>query len=212
MKSIQIDTAKIEGLERIRLFFQYDRKVVELIKTIPGARWNPEMGCWHISTAYGPADKLNYRFREKIRFVPRNKYKTTPISEHGFPKQETLAVSLSCKDDKQIMDEFIKTLKIRNYSPKTIKTYTSQFGLFILHFCDRNVNELNGNDIREYLLYMIEKKKVSCSHENQAINAIKFYYEKILGRAPETYYIQRPRAEKKLPVVLSEEEVAEILK
>lgn len=46
---------------------------------------------------------------------------------------------------------------------------------------------------------------------DQAINAIKFYYEQVLGRPVKTYYVQRPKKEKRLPEVLSEEEVASIL-
>ena len=73
---------------------------------------------------------------------------------------------------------------------------------------------LNKSDhqIREYLLYLVNKKKVSTSYQNQAINSIKFYYEKVLGRKTSTYYLQRPNKEKKIPLVLSEEDVTKILK
>jgi len=209
MKQIRIDSSKIDNTDRIRLFFPYDKEIVDLVKTIPGARWHPGIKCWHIATVYGPADKLNYRFHDKLHFVPRNN--KIHFQGQTCKKQVTSVARSPDWNEKKILEEFVKTLKIRNYSPKTIKTYTSQLRLFILFFDDRNINELTGKDIREYLLHLIDKKKASCSHENQAINAIKFYYEKILGMEPETYYIQRPKNEKKLPVVLSEEEVTEIL-
>lgn len=209
MKIIEIDSAIIGDQVRIRLFFQYDQTVIELIKSIPGARWHPEMKCWHVAMSYGPAEKLNYRFRGKLLFVPRNK--NIQLQDQNCEKQVPFVARSPGGNENKMMEEFVKTLKIRNYSPKTIKTYTSQFRLFMRFFHDRNINELTGQDVREYLLHLIEKKNASCSHENQAINAIKFYYEKILGREPETYYIQRPKIEKKLPVVLSEEEVTEIL-
>jgi integrase/recombinase XerD len=210
MKTIKIDTAKIEGQLRIRLFFQYNREIIALVKTIPGARWHHQIGCWHISTIYGPADKLNYRFRDRLEFVARSTNSKSQKPVTGNVKEPSVP-SATCTDN-NIMEEFIKTLKIRNYSPKTIKTYSSLFRLYLQHFEGRVINALSGEEIREYLIYLIDKKKVSCSHENQAINAIKFYYEKILGREPETYYVQRPKNEKKLPVVLSEVEVSEILK
>jgi len=52
---------------------------------------------------------------------------------------------------------------------------------------------------------------VSTSYQNQAINSIKFYFEKIAGRDRETFYVDRPRREKFLPVVLSEEEVRSVI-
>ena len=56
------------------------------------------------------------------------------------------------------------------------------------------------------------KSDVSASYQNQAINSIKFYFEAVLGRLLEPIVIQRPIKEKKLPNVLSEEEVTLILK
>jgi site-specific recombinase XerD len=56
------------------------------------------------------------------------------------------------------------------------------------------------------------ERKVSTSYQNQAINAIKFYFEKVLGGKRATYSIDRPKKEKALPVVLSEEEIVRIFK
>ena len=55
-------------------------------------------------------------------------------------------------------------------------------------------------------------KGYSKSTQNQYINAVKFYYERVLGRDRTTYYLERPQKEVKLPVVLSYEEVQGLLK
>ncbi len=59
--------------------------------------------------------------------------------------------------------------------------------------------------------YLVTERKVSTCYQNQSINAIKFYYERILGGQRKAYYIDRPRREKTLPTVLSEEEIIQIL-
>ena len=64
--------------------------------------------------------------------------------------------------------------------------------------------------LKDYLLYLVEKKKAATSTLNVAINALKFYYGTMLKRKF-LYEIKRPRKDKKLPVVLSKEEVAKIL-
>ena len=56
------------------------------------------------------------------------------------------------------------------------------------------------------------ERKVSISYQNQAINAIKFYYERVLGGQRKTYFIERPKKEKTLPVVMSEEETIRVLR
>jgi integrase/recombinase XerD len=200
--AIQIDTAIIEGHQRIRLFFRYDQEIIDQVKKLPGARWHPGMKCWHIAMEFGPADKLNIRFQGKLEFVP----KELPTKNISDDKQKP-------EDSKfKVPDEFIKTMKLKDYSPKTLKTYSSMLTLFMTFNKSRPIDELSDEDVREYLLYLIDKKKVSQSYQNQAINAIKFYYEQVLGRPTQTYYLQRPKHETTLPSVMSEEEVLKLLK
>jgi site-specific recombinase XerD len=66
--------------------------------------------------------------------------------------------------------------------------------------------------IVDYLRYLVIDRKISSSYQNQAINAIKFYYERVLGGERKVYLIERPREEKTLPIVLNETEISDILK
>ncbi len=56
------------------------------------------------------------------------------------------------------------------------------------------------------------ERKVSVSIQNQAINAIKFYYERVLSGKRKFYFLERPRKEKTLPVVLSQEEMVRLFR
>jgi site-specific recombinase XerD len=88
-----------------------------------------------------------------------------------------------------------------------VHTYCEQFKLFIEFFPQSDPAELGENEIKAYLLYLIERKKLSLSTQNQAINAIKFYYEKVLKQERKVYYLERPFKEQRLPNVISQEEV-----
>jgi hypothetical protein len=68
MKVIKVKAGLIEGKERLKLYFDYDREVIEQIKTIPGARWHPGEKCWHVSVLAGGVEKLNRRFEGKLLF------------------------------------------------------------------------------------------------------------------------------------------------
>ena len=61
------------------------------------------------------------------------------------------------------------------------------FGELINYFPDLKINELTEEHIRKFQDYMVSKRKVAISTQNQAINAIKFYYEKIIGGENKTY-------------------------
>lgn len=71
---------------------------------------------------------------------------------------------------------------------------------------------MGEKEVMEFSRYLVTERKVSSSYQNQAINAIKFYFEKVKGGEKKYYHVDRPIREKKLPEVLSEEEVTAILK
>lgn len=108
------------------------------------------------------------------------------------------------------MDEIIKLLRLRRYSGHTIKAYKSHLKLFFEHFPSRNPESLSDTDVHSYLNYLIMKKKISPSYQNQAVNAAKFYFETVLGRPRQTYRLERPQREERLPTVLNLDEVKKI--
>ncbi|WP_240925065.1 site-specific tyrosine recombinase/integron integrase [Maribellus sediminis] len=107
---------------------------------------------------------------------------------------------------------YIELLKQKRYSQSTQKTYSAYFKDFVHYFSERDLNEVSGDEINAYLLALINKWDITTSEQNQRINSIKFYYEKVLRKARQVYEIERPRKEKILPDILSKEEVGAILK
>jgi len=106
----------------------------------------------------------------------------------------------------------IEQLKVKRYSENTINTYVSVFSRFLEFYSQYKPEDISDKQIRKYMLYLVERANVSAIYQRQAINAIKFYYEKTLGRKINSTAVQRPKKAKKLPEVFSEEEVAAILK
>ncbi|MCF7798114.1 MAG: site-specific integrase [Lentisphaeria bacterium] len=102
-------------------------------------------------------------------------------------------------------------LILGRYSPSTIRTYMAYFKAFSNHFSGHNLENLTSAHINQYLLALIRDRAISSSQQNQRINAIKFYYEKVLGRQKLIFDIPRPAKEHKLPRVLSKNEIRRIL-
>jgi site-specific recombinase XerD len=258
MKKITVEKGLIEGKERLKLYFEYDKEVIALLKTIPGARWAPKEKCWHVATQAGGVEKLNRRFEGMLLFemdiktVGREDGKTkSPVRDDSMVavrddsmvavRDDSLVENMgdskpqSRRDDSMVEKtgnsklesrrddimvgvrvnlvpaEFIKTMTLKNYAQNTIRTYKSMMQEFLEYYRDLDPAKITEEQIRDYLLHLIEERNVSISYQNQSINAIKFYYEQILGRPVKTYYIQRPKKEKMLPKVLSEQEVLSIL-
>ena len=104
------------------------------------------------------------------------------------------------------LQQIQQRLIIKRYSPSTVSTYLSCLTHFFNFHKTKNTETLSKQDILYYLEFLV-KKGYSKSSQNQYINSIKFYYEKFLEREKQYYFIDRPIKDKKLPIVLSKEEV-----
>ena len=101
-------------------------------------------------------------------------------------------------------------LIIKRYSPSTVRTYLTCLKNFFAHFKNHNTETLSKEELLNYLEHLVQKG-YSKSTQNQHINAIKFYYEKYLEKEKQYYFIDRPIKDKRLPVVMSKEEVQQLL-
>lgn len=110
-----------------------------------------------------------------------------------------------------VLMKYEELLIQKRYSNNTQRIYCNYFKDFILYFKDDDLEKLSIEQINNYILDLIQSKKISISQQNQRINSIKFYYEKILGRNKQYYELHRPTKEHKLPKVLSKNEVKKIL-
>jgi len=115
-----------------------------------------------------------------------------------------------CKQKTGLPKSYLELLEVKRYSTSTIKTYTSYFRQFLIYFSGRDPRTITRAEINKYIYDLIKTQGISKSQQNQRINAIKFYYEKVLGRKKEYYQITRPLKEKKLPQVLTKKEVQQI--
>ncbi|WP_268036807.1 tyrosine-type recombinase/integrase [Algoriphagus sp. PAP.12] len=98
-------------------------------------------------------------------------------------------------------------LILKAFSQSTVKSYCSSLRPFLLFFERRDLKELSKEDIESFVYHQISKYKISESAQNTLINAIKAYYEHVLGKERTIYEIQRPKKSMNLPNILSEEEI-----
>ena len=101
----------------------------------------------------------------------------------------------------------IEEMKLRNLAPRTIQIYTGHVAAFARHF-GKSPEHLDKAEVRSYLLYLVEEKHVSWGVYNQTIAAMRFLYEVTLEREGVMVRIRCPKLPKRLPTVLSLNEMA----
>jgi site-specific recombinase XerD len=98
-------------------------------------------------------------------------------------------------------------MRLRNFSPCTLKSYVLAVGKFARHF-GRSPEQISRNEVRQYLLYLIRDRQVAWGTYNIARCALRFVYEVTLGQPEVLQGIPCPKEPQRLPVVLTFEEVA----
>jgi len=110
-----------------------------------------------------------------------------------------------------ILKKAHSVFRTRHYAYRTEQSYTSWMKRFFGFRSGKKPDELNGDDIRDFLSYLATEKKVSASTQKQALNALVFFMEHVLGRpAGEIGEFTRPRRKQKIPVVLSKQEISRL--
>lgn len=102
-------------------------------------------------------------------------------------------------------------IRRRNYSFKTEKAYTNWVKRFVIFHDYTHPNDLTGEQVVEYLNYLANERNVAASTQNQALSALLFLYDQVLeSPLGDLGDIKRARKPRKLPVVLTEAEIAAI--
>lgn len=203
----------------------------DLIREIPGRRWSYSRRCWLVPNTRNAVVQLGQLFgKDYCRFdeaVVRLYKPTATVADveqatnPSWPPVSRRIVGANRLpfryvppireyDRHPVIVALCNTLRIQNYSFKTLKNYKQALIALIRYVDPKPIDQLTKLHYQAYLLFLTEKKRLSSSTINVHINAYKFYQEKVLQRGKEFYAIEYPRQPTKLPTVYSVAEVKAI--
>lgn len=220
MKMITLQPFYHGGEERIGIFYTANETVTHFIKKVPGIRWSQTKRCWHIAcnrvsydalvkliidTAVVKTDALKIYLQQRKVLVPAipqpvKQAKVQMMLLHPL-SEENLAALAACRN----------LMILKGYSPNTIRNYCNELHHLFRLLGNRPVNSLEKKHILSYLLWLLEKKGCSEAQVHTVVNAIKFYFEKLMNRDKEFYDLPRPKKPYKLPDILAEEEIVTLI-
>ncbi|SDH81950.1 site-specific tyrosine recombinase/integron integrase [Winogradskyella thalassocola] len=206
LKHLLIDQKKCIGLQ-----FNSSKIIEALINTIPNIVWSQELLLYYLPNTKSNLD-LIFKTFYGVAWVNGNYFFSDKIINEDNP-QLNLEHFRSRKPKngfKTCPESYLLKLELKRYSDNTVRNYVSSFESFINHYYKEDPIALNEIDVRKYLQKLIQDGK-SNSYVNLTINSIKFFYEVVHGMPNRFYSIERPRKEKKLPVVLSKEDIIKII-
>jgi len=109
-----------------------------------------------------------------------------------------------------LRQKMIEDMQLHSFAERTQDSYLRAVRQLAAYF-NKPPDQISEEDLRQYFLYLKNVKNASRSTITLALCGIKFFYERTMQRQWATLALVRPQREKKLPVVLSVEEVRQIL-
>jgi len=188
----------------LRVAVAYHEQFIKIIRKLPYSKWDSGNKLWTLPWT----DNLLADLKKECAQLGLK----VVYSEEAAP----LIVKRRGRNDvpnyRECPAEMTDKLRELRYSEQTIKTYKNLFEEFINFYPLQDIKTAGEQQIIQFVRYLVTDRKVSASYQNQSINAIKFYYERVLGGQRKFYFLERPNKEKQLPVVCSEQEITAILK
>lgn len=184
---------------QIAIQFRFDLDIKNYIKMIPNVKWTKTHKTFYIPYSNENEQKLLY-------YLNKNN-----ITIHNLiTKKDTITqIELTPTLNKDL-SRFKHWLEEKRYSKNTINTYAEVTTFFIQYCYLKNDFDYRKRLIEQFNYDFIVKNKKSISYQNQCINGIKKYLE-YKNYLVQDLAIQRPKKEKKLPIVLSTDEVKLLL-
>jgi len=210
LKNVELFRITHRNKQCIAIKFRYNYALKEYIKRFNGTNWSTSKGFFYFYYSETKKQEFTNHLKEGGYAVQeKNTIKTT--SEVIKEKNAKQLLTELTKEKVDVLKRYIKYLEGKRLSSSTVSVYSNFIHEFLRFHSSRPTKELSENDVRIYLEWAVKELKYAVSTHRQIISAFKHfaYFYPMCAINPEK--LQRPRRDKKLPVVLSMEEVLRLL-
>ena len=197
--------------QQVKISFDYDYEVKEYIKKFPQVKWSATHKAFYIPFSKENVNQLFLYLRENKYFVD---YSLLKPKKDSVPKKPSFKPKKlnDLKDRyKQPIKEFVTWMQQRRYSKNTIDTYESMIILFFKYHHSKDITKITKQDLMDFNTHYILANKYSYTYQNQLVNAIKLFYKRVNNAELDLEQLDRPKKARRLPEVLSLDEVKELL-
>ncbi len=216
--------------DNIGIYFSKNVFLNNTVKKVPGIKWSQTNKCWYVPLSQESYSKLYKALHGKaaievseLKKYLESKKQSAPLAIIPAKKmvdlqptlQQTTLKGLKVQAyvaavNKHVLPAMQQHLKLKAYSPSTIRTYLNEMTQLLGMLKDIPADELKPEHLKRYLVYCYEKLKLTENTLHSRINAMKFYYEQVLGKEKFFWEIPRPKKPFLLPKLLNEAELAKL--
>jgi integrase/recombinase XerD len=207
--------------EVVTLSFYWNDAILSVIKTLPQLKWSKTHKAWYLPYSQTVTKTLHDVLANIaiLEFSPIDKQPPLKSADKVPAKPKVTAsptapfallAPLNAIQISQIAS-FKSWMRSRRYSESTVNTYTDALSVFLRFFHKKPTEEISNDDLIHFNNCYILANRLSASYQNQVVNAIKLYFRTVQKRSMDVELVHRPKTSKRLPNVLSKEEVKLVL-
>lgn len=223
MEKITCTIVEHRGETCIGLHFPFNQHIQAQLKKSSGILWSRTHQCWYMRKDAHVFFQLQQLLEGKAYFEDsdgnaflceekKEKNRSQLIDENNQINQSSqdrvakLTTVLS-QENMDALKLYRRELILKSYSASTLRTYINEFRSFLQTIRHYPAKNFTSHRMKDYLQYCFDTLKLSENTLHSRINALKFYYEQVLGREKFFWEIPRPKKHLILPKVLGEEEL-----
>jgi site-specific recombinase XerD len=195
----------------VKIDFQFNEGTKNYVKKFSELKWSATHKAFYIPFSKDKVNRLFLYLREQKYYVDYSLLKSN-TKEVKQVKQGINIKNIDLKPEyKPLIHSFVKWMAQKRYSINTITTYKSMVITFFKYHNTKAVIEITKEDIIDFNINYILANNFSYTYQNQLVNAIKLFYKQITSSTLDLDQLDRPKKAKRLPEVLSLDEVKELL-
>jgi len=224
--------------ECIGIYFSNINELNAVVRRLPQIKWSRTHTCWYVplnkehytiitAALKGIAEINNrtlyvYLCNKKKELQSQIKITASPGSNTANlkslqPAKKIIPVNnlyggFISPSNEHVLPALEQMLRLKAYSNSTIKTYTGEMSRLLVLLKNKSADTLTAADIKRYLLYCYQKLRLTENTLHSRMNALKFYYEQVLGNEKIFWEIPRPKKQIQNPRFFNQDEITQIIK
>lgn len=206
LPAITLKRDSIKNIDSIQLYFKYNDQLLAIIRGLGKFKWSNSRRCWHGDFSPANLKLIKNTFEGITTFIEDE-------SLYNAPELKRIKATRKLSNENtEILESFIKYLKGRCYSKSTIESYSIFIGDFLEYLKAKPLKEVTNRDVELFIEDVFIPKGYSISTHRQFVSSIKLFKVFYPDCKIEELNLTRPRKSRFLPVVLSQQELLNILR
>jgi len=213
------------GEEQLAIFFPFNKTIDYAVRSVKGIKWTQTYKCWYLPLSKISFETIKFKlenlgtleysalkaYLEKRNKIVAIKKQSSPLPETMTVKKPTLEGFTISAENMLLLDQTVKTLKLKAYANNTIELYRGEILQLMRLLKDKPLASMGSNQIKSYLLWLLQERKCSESKVHTTLNSLKFCFEQVLHKPKIFITIPRPKKHLQLPKVHATEQVKKII-